>query len=205
MQTSRLQFRTEIVVTPSANLRILLVIPAEQRREITRQLQPLNAELVFADPSGQTQEGIKEDDVFQVAILPATLTDIAWWKLWGMLGVLHKRPAILVYAREATFQLWSGVLESGGYDVIVEPFTGAEIRNAVRQAAESFEERTERLLSGCYETSENRLPAVVDGWVAAERSVVRCWPGSGDSSDGLTARRTARIFRDIRRIEWRSD
>jgi DNA-binding NtrC family response regulator len=142
MQTSRLQFRTEIVVTPSANLRILLVIPAEQRREITRQLQPLNAELVFADPSGQTQEGIKEDDVFQVAILPATLTDIAWWKLWGMLGVLHKRPAILVYAREATFQLWSGVLESGGYDVIVEPFTGAEIRNAVRQAAESFEERT---------------------------------------------------------------
>lgn len=130
------------MVTPSANLRILLVIPAEQRREITRQLQPLNAELVFADPSGQTQEGIKEDDVFQVAILPATLTDIAWWKLWGMLGVLHKRPAILVYAREATFQLWSGVLESGGYDVIVEPFTGAEIRNAVRQAAESFEERT---------------------------------------------------------------
>lgn len=142
MQTSRLQFRTEIVVTPSANLRILLVIPAEQRREITRQLQPLNAELVFADPSGQTQEGIKEDDVFQVAILPATLTDIAWWKLWGMLGVLHKRPAILVYAREATFQLWSGVLESGGYDVIVEPFTDAEIRNVVRQAAESFEERT---------------------------------------------------------------
>jgi DNA-binding NtrC family response regulator len=142
MQTSRLQFRTEIVVTPSANLRILLVIPAEQRREITRQLQPLNEELVFADPSGQTQEGIKEDEVFQVAILPATLTDIAWWKLWGMLGVLHKRPAILVYAREATFQLWSGVLESGGYDVIVEPFTGAEIRNAVRQAAESFEERT---------------------------------------------------------------
>lgn len=130
------------MVTPSANLRILLVIPAEQRREITRQLQPLNAELVFADPSGQTQEGIKEDDVFQVAILPATLTDIAWWKLWGMLGVLHKRPAILVYAREATFQLWSGVLESGGYDVIVEPFTDAEIRNVVRQAAESFEERT---------------------------------------------------------------
>jgi hypothetical protein len=142
MQTSRLRLRTEIVATPSAHLRILLVIPAERRREIARQLQLLNAELVFADPSGQTEEGIKEDDIFQVAILPATLTDTAWWKLWGMLGVLNKRPAILVYAREASFQLWSGVLESGGYDVIVEPFTDAEIRNAVRQAAESFEERT---------------------------------------------------------------
>jgi hypothetical protein len=133
--------RTEIVLTPSAHLRILLVIPAERRREITRQLQPLHAELVFADPSGQTETGIREDDIFQVAILPATLTDTAWWKLWGVLGVLNKRPAILVYAREATFQLWSGVLESGGYDVIVEPFSDAEIGNAVRQAAESFEEQ----------------------------------------------------------------
>ena len=129
------------MATPSAHLRILLVIPAERRREITRQLQPLNAELVFADPSGRTEEGIKEDDIFQVAILPATLTDTAWWKLWGVLGVLNERPAILVYAREASFQLWSGVLESGGYDIIVEPFSDAEIHNAVRQAAENFEER----------------------------------------------------------------
>jgi hypothetical protein len=122
-------------------LRILLVIPTERRSEITRQLQPLNADLVFADPSGQTEEGIKEDDLFQVAILPATLNDTAWWKLWGVLGVLHKRPSILVYAREATFELWSGVLESGGYDVIVEPFSDVEIRDAVWQAAENFGER----------------------------------------------------------------
>ena len=127
------------MVTPYAPLRILLVMPADRRREITRQLLPLNAKLVFADPSGETEERIKEDDVFQVAILPATLTDTAWWKLWGVLGLLNKRPAILVYAREATFQLWSGVLESGGYDVVVEPFSDAEIRNAVRRAAESFE------------------------------------------------------------------
>ena len=117
-------------------------MPVERRREIIRQLQPLNAELVFADPSGQTEERIKEDDIFQVAILPASLKDTAWWKLWGVLGVLNKRPAILVYALEASFQLWSGVLEAGGYDIIVEPFSDPEIRNAVRQAAESFEERS---------------------------------------------------------------
>jgi hypothetical protein len=129
----------EIVVTPRAPMRILLVMPAERRREITRQLRPLNAELVFADPSGRTEEPIKEDDIFQVAILPATLTDTAWWELWGVLELLNKRPAILVYAREASFQLWSGVLESGGYDVIVEPFSSSEICAAVSRAAESFE------------------------------------------------------------------
>ena len=140
--SANILLRTEIVATTSPHLRILLVIPAERRSEITLQLQPLNAELVFADPSGETEERIKEDDIFQVAILPATLNDIAWWKLWGVLGVLRKRPSILVYAREATFELWSGVLESGGYDVIVEPFSDLEIRNAVRQAEENFEERS---------------------------------------------------------------
>jgi hypothetical protein len=137
-----MQLRTQSVVTSSAQLHILLVVPAERRQEIARQLLPLHACLVFADSSGQTDDAISDDDIFQVAILPATLGDTAWWKLWGMLGLLNKRPAILVYAREATFQLWSGVLESGGYDVLVEPFSDVEIRSAVLQAAQNFEERT---------------------------------------------------------------
>jgi len=47
----------------------------------------------------------------------------------------------LVYAHTASFQLWSGVLEVGGYDVIVEPFTDEEIQRAVLRAARSFKER----------------------------------------------------------------
>jgi PleD family two-component response regulator len=129
------------VATSSAHLRILLVVPAERRRELARQLLPLHAHLVFANSSGQTEEPINDDDIFQVAILPATFSDIAWWNLWGVLGLLNRRPAILVYAREATFQLWSGVLESGGYDLIVEPFSDIEIRSAVLQAAQNFEEQ----------------------------------------------------------------
>jgi hypothetical protein len=133
--------RVKIVVTSGTHLHILLVVPTERRREIARQLLPLHARLVFANSSGQTEETIDADEVFQVAILPATLTDTAWWSLSGVLGLLNKRPAIVVYAREATFQLWSGVLESGGYDVIVEPFSGLEIRSAVLGAAKNFEER----------------------------------------------------------------
>jgi PleD family two-component response regulator len=135
------QIADGIMVTPYSHLRILLVMPAERRGDITRQLLPLNAQLVFADPSGRTEEPIKEDDIFQVAILPGMLADTDWWKLWGVLGLLKKRPAILVYAREASFQLWSGVLESGGYDVLVEPFSDSEIRTAVRRAAESFDDQ----------------------------------------------------------------
>ncbi len=44
----------------------------------------------------------------------------------------------------ATFKLWSGVLEMGGYDVIVEPFTEEELQRAVTRAAQSFVERCSR-------------------------------------------------------------
>src|ERR1700749_3007323 len=141
MQVCRRSCDRNIVVSLSTRLRILVMVPAERRREIARQLHPLDAHLVFANPSGQTDEAINPDDTFQVAILPASLADTAWWTLWGVLELLSNRPAILVYAREATFGLWSGVLESGGYDVVVEPFSGEEIRSAVLQAAQSFEER----------------------------------------------------------------
>jgi hypothetical protein len=130
------------VVTRRAHLQIFLVISPDRRREITRLLAPLKANLVFAGPTGETEAPILEDDIFQVAILPAALSDTAWWNLWGVLELLNRRPAILVYAREATFQLWAGVLECGGYDVIVEPFSGQEIRDAVIRAARSFEERS---------------------------------------------------------------
>jgi hypothetical protein len=58
------------------------------------------------------------------------------------LALLNARPAILVYAREATFQLCSRVLELGGYDVIVEHFSDSDLQDAALRAAKSFEQRT---------------------------------------------------------------
>jgi hypothetical protein len=53
--------------------------------------------------------------------------------------MLSPKPAILVYAQTATFQLWSGVLEAGGYDVIVEPLTDEKLKDAILRAAETSE------------------------------------------------------------------
>ncbi len=81
---------------------------------------------------------------YHVALLPAVLPDNGWWSLWGEIALLNPRPEILVYAHEATFQLWSGVLEIGGYDVIEEPFAEEKLQRAVTRAAHSFEERRSR-------------------------------------------------------------
>jgi PleD family two-component response regulator len=139
----RAAFQDTIVGAQQTELRILAVVPTYRRAEIARQLAPLNANLLFVRHSADASAAIRENDVFQVALLPANLTDTDWWELWGALALLNARPAILVYAREATFQLWSGVLEAGGYDVIVEPFSDSDLQNAVLRAAKSFEQRAD--------------------------------------------------------------
>jgi hypothetical protein len=45
-----------------------------------------------------------------------------------------------VYSKTTSFELWMGVLESGGYDVIVEPFSIVELLEAVQLAASSVPE-----------------------------------------------------------------
>jgi hypothetical protein len=107
-----------IVSTPATQFRILAVVPSYRRGEIARQLEPLNAQPLIVCRSTEAATEIREGDVFQVALLPACLSD------------------------EASFQLWSGVLELGGYDVIVEPFSDEELCEAVLRAAQSFEEQT---------------------------------------------------------------
>ncbi len=122
-------------------LRMLAVVPADRRAEIGRQLAPLKPDPLFLDRIGGVGVAIREEDAFQVALLPASLSDTDWWELWGVLALMNPRPAILVYTREATFRLWSGVLELGCYDVIVDPFSDETLRGAVLGAAKSYEER----------------------------------------------------------------
>jgi DNA-binding NtrC family response regulator len=133
--------REALVNAQGTELRMLAVVPLDRRAEIARQLAPLKPDLLFLERFSEAQFAIREDGVFQVALLPASLSDTDWWELWGVLALLNPRPAVLVYAREVTFRLWSGVLELGCYDVIVDPFSDETLQGAVSGAAKSFEER----------------------------------------------------------------
>jgi hypothetical protein len=133
--------REALVNAQGTGLRMLAVVPPDRRAEIARQLAPLKPDLLFLERFSEAQLAIREDGVFQVALLPASLSDTDWWEFWGVLSVMNPRPAILVYAREVTFLLWSGVLELGCYDVMVDPFSDETLQDAVSGAAKSFEER----------------------------------------------------------------
>ncbi len=109
--------------------------------QVRRQLAPLGVVVDFISRAVELTQLDLRRRFYHVVLVPAVLPDIGWWSLWGELALLNPRPEILVYAHETTFQLWSGVLEIGGYDVIEEPFAEEELQSAVTRAAHSFEER----------------------------------------------------------------
>jgi hypothetical protein len=122
-------------------IRMLALVPAEMQIRILDALEPLGARVDFICTAAEVSHLVLSSTSYQVALLPAALSDNGWWSLWGEIALLHPRPEILVYAQNASFELWSGVLEIGGHDVIAEAFSGEELRRAVSRAASSFAER----------------------------------------------------------------
>ena len=132
--------------SPDRNLeiRVLAMVPVERQGQIRRQLAPLGVIIDFISKAAELSHLALSHTSYHVALLPAALPDNGWWALWGEMALLNPRPEILVYAQTASFQLWSGVLEIGGYDVIVEPLNDDELQQAVTRAARSFAERCSR-------------------------------------------------------------
>jgi hypothetical protein len=128
-------------IDKNSGVRILALAREEMQGEIRRQLAPLRATIDFITKAAEVSHLALRRNGYHVALLPAVLPDNGWWSLWGEIALFNPRPEILVYAHKATFQLWSGVLEIGGYDLIVEPFSEEELQSAVTRAAQSFRER----------------------------------------------------------------
>lgn len=124
-------------------LRILACVSKAMRPVFARQLELLNPVIEYVAKPSEIARLVSEGKTFDVAIVPAALPNTEWWALWSEMSLLNPSPAVLVYARTATFELWTGVLDLGGYDVIVEPFSDDEIQQAVLRAAQSFRDRVE--------------------------------------------------------------
>lgn len=127
----------------STDVRILAVISKQLQQALLQQLAPLKMTVVCAERALEVGQLVSQGAVFQVAMLPAASSHAEWWALWGELCQIDPRPEILVYTQATSFQLWTGVLDMGGFDVIVQPFSDIEIQGAVQRAIQSFEARKE--------------------------------------------------------------
>jgi DNA-binding NtrC family response regulator len=119
----------------------LALVSHEVRAAFARKAARHSLDITFIEAAQELTALAHAGMKFSVAILPATPPDSGFWSLWGQLQLLNPRPEILIYSRHADFGTWSGVLEAGGHDILVEPFSAEELCNAVIKAEKAFRQR----------------------------------------------------------------
>jgi len=123
-------------------IRVLAVATDAMRDKLHRQISSFGMIPVVVTSALDLAPHVRTGEKYQVVLLPESLPNTQdWWTIWGDVAMLRPKPAILVYAHTATFQLWSGVLEAGGYDVIVEPLTDEKLKQALVRAVEALESK----------------------------------------------------------------
>lgn len=107
---------SETHLEPDGNsgIRMLALVPVEMQARILRALAPLGTRIDFISTAAEVSHLVLSSTFYQVALVPAALSDNGWWALWGEIALLHPRPEILVYAQNASFELWSGGTGSRG-------------------------------------------------------------------------------------------
>jgi len=123
-------------------IRVLAVATDAMRDKLHRQISSFGMIPAVVTSALDLAPHVRTGEKYQVVLLPESLPNTQdWWTIWGDVAMLRPKPAILVYAHTATFQLWSGVLEAGGYDVIVEPLTDEKLKQALVRAVEALESK----------------------------------------------------------------
>ena len=118
-------------------IRVLAVATEAMREHFHRQIKSFGMSPTVVTSALELAPRVRAGEKYQVVLLPSSLSSTEdWWTVWGDVAMLRPKPPILVYAQTATFQLWSGVLEAGGYDMIVEPLTDDKLMEALNRASE---------------------------------------------------------------------
>lgn len=112
-------------------------IEEEIRRALGGSRMTIHYVRLIQEVAALRQQGLE----VQVFLLPDTLIGNDWWELWGEIMLFERQPEIIVYSRAPTFELWTGVLDLGGVDVVTVPIQEQEIKIAVSSALEDFYQR----------------------------------------------------------------
>ena len=78
----------------------------------------------------------------QVVIANCEAPDLDWRILLDTLGSRPHPPQLIVTSRMADEQLWSQVLNCGGYDVVPRPFRRDEIERVIASARRHYDLRS---------------------------------------------------------------
>jgi FixJ family two-component response regulator len=119
---------------------VLALIPYDMQPSMRHLANAVVGVLTICDNADDFAQHSRQK-IYAVALIPASLPTQEWWTLWGLLSTMEPQPSILVYTLSSDFPMWSAVLEAGGFDVLVAPFTEVNLRTAVESATNYFYRR----------------------------------------------------------------
>lgn len=122
-------------------MKVLALMQPEMRAGFEQQLAPTDTVVTFISEAAELSALSHTSGNFSVAILPASGPETELSFLLKELRLFDPRPEILIYAAHASFQFWSGLLDAGCRDILLQPFSSGELQRAVLDAANAFEER----------------------------------------------------------------
>jgi FixJ family two-component response regulator len=119
---------------------VLALIPSDRQRNMRHLKNAIVGDLTICGNADDFSQRARQK-IYAVVLIPASLPTHEWWNLWGLLSTMEPQPSILVYTLSSDFPMWSGVLEAGGFDVLVAPFTEANLRRSIESATNYFYQR----------------------------------------------------------------
>ena len=123
--------------------RIFLVLTADRRTRLLELLDGKGYQLVCAAGFEDACEKLAGSMCYDLLFVDAELEDGRWQNLLECARSFGAVSAAVVCARLGDHQLWAEVLQSGAYDLMIEPYDEKEIARIVEGALDSASLRRE--------------------------------------------------------------
>jgi len=113
----------------------MLVMAQESRLPLLNALESCGIEVLPVCDCKEAQQMLETHPLVQAVVTDTTLPDGDWRRVLEIVDQSCRKIEVVVCLRLGDPKLWLDVLEQGGYDVLVEPFTHNEVRRIVEAAA----------------------------------------------------------------------
>ena len=117
--------------------KLLLVLSPERKESLLHSLDGGHYQIECESNAQHAREILGGVVRFDLVFLDAELADGVWQSLLEWSRQHGTASAAVVCARVADHQLWGDVLQSGAYDLLVEPFQHGEVARIVDGALNS--------------------------------------------------------------------
>jgi DNA-binding NarL/FixJ family response regulator len=113
----------------------LLVMSPERSNLLLSQLAGISSSIRAVSSCEEATQQLRDDPAISLILTDVGLPDGTWFDVLNLVGHLHPGARVVVCAPVEDEQLWTSVLEAGGFDALVEPWEPGEVNRIDSPAA----------------------------------------------------------------------